>query len=80
MDPVFPRAACGSWDFKIVRILSSTNGVLLSNPAAPTIQGAVGNQRQLWKSLSAKVMEHALVVELNSSLLYAPSRNVDDRT
>lgn len=48
MDPVFPRTACGSWDFKSVRKLSSTNGVFLSSPAAPMIRGAVGDQRQLW--------------------------------
>lgn len=76
MDPVFPRAACGSWDFKSLRILSSTNGVFLSSPAAPTIQGAVGDQQQLWKSLSsAGAAGHALVVgrggRANSSLLHA---------
>jgi len=76
MDPVFPRAACGSWDFKSFRIISSTNGVFLSSPAAPTIQGAVGDQRQLLKSLSsAKVAGHALLTgrggRANSSLMHA---------
>lgn len=76
MDPVFPRAACGSWDFKSFRMLSSTNGMFLSSPAAPTVQGAVVDQRQLWKSLSsAEAAGHALVVgrggRPDSSMLHA---------
>ncbi|KAF2979240.1 hypothetical protein EK904_004265, partial [Melospiza melodia maxima] len=63
MDPVLPRAACGSWDFKSFRMLSSTNGMFLSSPAAPTSQAVVVDQRQLWKSpSSAEAAGNALVV------------------